>query len=387
MSFFTADRLLLKLIGLTVCNHLVLCAMRVALVLNALKEGASAVDVGILVGCFALLPMFFSVTIGRRIDRDPRKPMLLGSCGMLVSVLLPLISSALPVLFLSALLAGLAFSTFSIATQHVTGEIGTVSQRAHNYSLLSVGNSLSVFSGPLAAGFTIDHFGFGTVFLFLLLLPVVPITVLAKRWLTLPQPHAVSATPGNALDLWRQPQLRALLLINLLISGGWDVHAILVPVYGNQVGFSASEIGVVLAAFGIATFVVRLVMPFIIHRFTETHVLKAALITAGALYLIFPFLESVTLLSAISFALGFALGSGQPMVLALLHTHAPRGRTGEAAGLRLALLQGASVTVPVAFGGLGASVGIWPVLWLCAAVLIGGHRLVVRFQKNDTGDA
>ncbi|MDR0770528.1 MAG: MFS transporter [Burkholderiales bacterium] len=381
MRVFAADSLLLKLIGLTICNHLVLCAMRVTLVLNALKGGASAIAVGVLISCFALLPMFFSVAIGRRVDRNPRRPMLLGSCGVLVSALLPLLSSALPVLFLSALLCGLAFSTFSIASQKVTGEIGPVSRRAHNYSLLAVGNSFSVFAGPLVAGFAIDHFGFNTVFLILLFLPAIPIAVLARRKLELPQPQTFSSAPGSAFDLWRLPELRTLLLINVLISGSWDVHAILVPVYGHQIGFSASEIGVVLAAFGIATFAVRLVMPFIIRRFAETQVLKTALIVSGVLYLLFPFLDSVALLSALSFALGCALGSGQPMVLALLHTHAPRGRTGEAVGLRLALLQGSSVTVPVAFGGLGASVGIWPVLWVCATVLIGGHRLVTKFQK------
>jgi MFS family permease len=365
-----------KLIGLTICNQLTQNAMRVTLVLYALKEGASALTVGVLMGCFALLPMFFSVAIGRHIDRDPYIPLLAGSCGVLASVVLPLFLPFMPVFFISALLCGFAFSTFTIAVQHITGELGGPSERARNYSLLSVGNSFSVFAGPLLAGFVIDHFGFLAIFVLLLFFPVVPIYVLYKRKLLLLKPQRdLPNRTGGILTLLQIRPLRHLLLINVMISAGWEIHAILVPVYGHSIDLSASQIGVVLSAFGIATFVVRLVMPFIMRHFSETQILRIALIAAGAAYLVFPFVESAFLLTVISFVLGFFLGSGQPMVLALLYSNSPRGRAGEAAGLRLAFLQGASVGMPIAFGALGASIGIWPVLWACSALLFAGQRL------------
>ena len=74
----------------------------------------------------------------------------------------------------------------------------------------------------------------------------------------------------------------------------------------------------------------------------------------------------------ISFFLGLGLGSGQPMVMALLHTHAPPGRMGEAAGVRMSLVQSIAVAVPLVFGALGTSIGLAPVLWSVGACLATG---------------
>ena len=74
---------------------------------------------------------------------------------------------------------------------------------------------------------------------------------------------------------------------------------------------------------------------------------------------------------ALSFCLGLGLGSGQPMVMALLHSHAPPGRMGEAAGVRMALVNSMSVAVPLLFGAVGATVGLAPVFWSVGACL---HR-------------
>ena len=116
----------------------------------------------------------------------------------------------------------------------------------------------------------------------------------------------------------------------------------------------------ILASFAAATFVVRLAMPWIARRANERQVLTVALVCAGAVYLAFPFLTSAPALGALSFVLGLGLGSGQPMVLSLLHAHAPPGRVGEAVGMRMSLMQTMAVAVPLVFGALGSSIGILP---------------------------
>jgi hypothetical protein len=129
----------------------------------------------------------------------------------------------------------------------------------------------------------------------------------------------------------------------------------------------------VLAAFAAATFIVRLAMPFVVRRATEHQVLTGSLFVAAGVYLLFPLVERPAALMMLSFALGLGVGTGQPMVMSLLHKHAPPGRMGEAAGLRMSLINIMSVGVPIAFGALGASIGIGPVLWsVCAGLGIGG---------------
>ena len=96
----------------------------------------------------------------------------------------------------------------------------------------------------------------------------------------------------------------------------------------------------------------------------EFEVLTTALFIAGAVYVLFPFVEHVGPLMALSFTLGLALGSAQPMVMSLLHSIAPAGRMGEAVGLRMSIINASTFAVPLLFGAIGSSIGIGPVFWL-----------------------
>ena len=164
--------------------------------------------------------------------------------------------------------------------------------------------------------------------------------MLARGGLAFPAPHRHqgSAHHGGVRVLLRHRTLRRLFAINALFAAGWDLFTVFVPVYGARIGLSASEIGLVLSTFAAATFVVRFLMPRIARSYSEQQVLTIALFVAGAVYLLFPLAQSAPALLVLSFCLGLGLGSGQPMVMALLHTQAPHGRMGEAAGARVSLV-------------------------------------------------
>jgi MFS family permease len=180
------------------------------------------------------------------------------------------------------------------------------------------------------------------------------------------------------MALLRHRTLRRVFAINALLSMGWDLHSIFVPIYGAKIGLTASEIGLVLSSFAAATFAVRFSMGAISRRMSEQQVLTTALFLAGAVYLVFPFSTNVPWLLSLSFVLGLGLGSGQPMVLSLLHTHSPPGRVGEAAGVRMSLINMMAVGVPLALGAVGASVGIGPVFWSVGACLMTGGFMARR---------
>jgi sugar phosphate permease len=164
----------------------------------------------------------------------------------------------------------------------------------------------------------------------------------------------------------------------VLCTLGWDLHTIVIPVYGAGIGLSASQIGVILASFAAATFVVRFSMRWIVRRATPHQVLTLALFIAGSVYMLFPFVHTAGALMAMSFTLGLGLGMSQPMVMSLLHSHAPAGRTGEAAGLRMSLVQSMACAVPLAFGAVGATVGLTPVFWSVGVCLATGGWLTKR---------
>ncbi len=376
-------RTLVAVIALGICNHVVLAGTRVTVALTALAEGESAAVVGALLALFAFVPMLIGVLVGRFADRvGVRKPMLAGSIGIGIGAALPFAQPGLPSLFVAATLIGGSFTLFQVATQKATGDLGAPTQRARNFSLLALGYSTSLFAGPLVAGFAIDHIGNTRTFGVLALVALVPIAVLATGKLALPraQRSGGGAAFSGMLELLRHAKLRRLLAINALFAIGWDLQSIFVPVYGNQIGLTASQIGMVLSAFATATFVVRFAMPAIARRVSEVRVLAAALLVAGGAFLAFPFATSGTALAAVCFVTGLGLGGGQPMVMSLLHAHAPAGRMGEAAGLRMSLINALGFAVPLVFGAAGGAIGIAPVLWAVGLGLMAGGYLTRRVR-------
>ena len=377
-------RTLAALIPLGIANHSVLTGSRVVVSLNALELGASPFTVGVLMSLYALLPMLFAVAAGRSSDRfGTRWPMVFGSAVTGVGATLPFAFPGLPMLYASATLVGVGFMVFQLATQNAAGELGGPNARPRNFSLLALGYSVSGFIGPLFAGFAIDHFGFRAAFAAFALVPLVPLALLGSGRLAVPGRHhrAEVKHHGGILSLLGHRKLRRVFAINALLSLAWDLHSIFVPIYGAKIGLSASQIGLVLASFAAATFIVRFFMPAIARRAGEQQVLTAAMLSAGAVYLVFPFLQSVPALLALSFALGLGLGGGQPMVMSLLHTHAPPGRVGEAAGVRMSLVNSMAFAAPLALGAVGASIGIAPVFWSVGACLLTGGVLTRRADR------
>ncbi len=374
-------RLFAAIVSLGIANHTVLAGARVAVSLDALSHGATPATVGTLMALFAILPMLLGLWAGRVSDRvHCRVPMIGGCVGLVVATMLPALVPGYPALVVAATLVGFASIVFQVAVQHVAGELGEPAKRAKRFALVALAYSVSGMLGPLVAGFSIDHLGFRATFALLALIPLAPLAILASNRLALPGPVARDADTHRhgAFDLVRRPAMRRVLAINALFAIGWDLHTVFVPIVGARIGLSASEIGTVIAVFGFATFVVRFAMPWVASRVAETSVLAGALFVAAAAYAGFPFATGAPTLAALSFMLGLGLGSGQPMVMALLATRAPPGRMGEAAGLRMSLVQTSAVAVPLAFGAIGSTLGLVPVFWGIGALLLGGGVVARR---------
>ena len=94
-------------------NHAAFAGSRVVVALYALDHGASQMTIGVFMALYALCPMLIAVHIGKFADRvGPRMPMLMGSTGVTVALLLPPLFPGLTVLFISALLIGTSFHFF-----------------------------------------------------------------------------------------------------------------------------------------------------------------------------------------------------------------------------------------------------------------------------------
>jgi len=168
-----------------------------------------------------------------------------------------------------------------------------------------------------------------------------------------------------------------------LISMSWDLQSFVVPVHGTRVGLSASQIGFVLGAFAVATFTIRLAMPWLSRRFSEWQVLTYTLFNTMVAFLLFPLFSSLAPLMAVAFLLGLGLGAAQPNVMSLLHARSPEGRVGEALGLRTTIMNSSHVVLPLVFGAFGSVLGAGAMLWAMAAVVCGGGAAALRWGKHN----
>lgn len=380
MSSALPSRTLAAMIALGIANHMILSGGRVVVTLDAIHMGGSPALVGLLMALFALLPMFLSVIAGRLVDRiGARRPMLWGSIGCVAAAALPALWPALPSLFIAALLAGLSFMMFQVPLQRVTGELSHGPTRAVNFSWLALGFSLSGFAGPLVAGFAIEGLGYRGAFALLAASPILAVLVLARGRVALPdvKRREKPDKAGATLDLLRNRELRRVLALNALFALGWDLHTVFVPLYGSQIGLSAVQIGAILSAFAAATIAVRLGLPLLARGTSEQGLLRASLVSAAGVYLAFPFVVDPLLLATLSFVLGLGLGTGQPLLMSLLHDHAPAGRVGETVGMRMSMIQTMAVAVPLVFGTLGGTVGLLPMFWT-VGLFLGGGGLYAR---------
>jgi predicted MFS family arabinose efflux permease len=372
---------LLRLIAVAVTAHVALGAARVTTALYALSLQASAFTVGTLIALFAVFPMLLAVPMGRVIDRiGVRRPLMAGCLLASAGVVLAATVRGLTVLYPAAILIGTGFMAIFIGAQHAVGALAPADQRTASYSRLSLGFSISSFTGPLIAGFVIDHSHYSVAYLCCGAFTLTAFLLSASGALRgLPVSTApANQSKGSPLQLLRDRELRRIYLVGILLAAAWDLFTFVTPVRGSQLGYSASTIGMILATFAAATFVVRLAMPGIVRRYREWQVLTAALSIAACCYLLFPFTEQPWALAATAFVLGLALGSGQPNVLALLHTNAPPGRGAEAIGIRATIGNASSAFLPLAFGAAGATLGLLIVFWGLGAIIACGVPLAAR---------
>lgn len=380
---------LLMLIGVAVTAHVALAAARVTTALYALSLHASEFTVGTLIALFAFVPMFLAVPMGRVIDRiGVRRPLMAGCALASVGVTLAATVPGLGILYVAVVLIGTGFMAIFIGTQHAVGTLSTPDERAANFSRLSLGFSVSAFMGPLIAGFAIDHAHYSVAYLICGAFALTAFILAASGALRdLPLHSSPPNTrKGSAFKMLLDPEMRRIYTVGILLAAAWDLFTFVTPIRGSQLGFSASTIGMILATFSVATFIVRLAMPRIVRHFREWQILTGALSAATACYVLFPFMQQPLTMAATAAGLGLALGTGQPNVLALLHHNAPAGRGAEAIGIRATIGNASAVMLPIAFGAAGTALGQFAVFWGLGAIIACGVPLAARkaFKRFDS---
>jgi MFS family permease len=348
-------------------------AGRVLLALYALHLGAQPLTVGVLAATFSVFPMLLSLLAGRFADRfGSRWPLIVGAaggaCGMLVPYLLP----QMPALFVAAALNGFAFTFINVALQNLVGLLSDTHERARNFSNFSLALAVASFVGPLLVGFSIDHAGYGYACLYVVAVSLIPVGLLVTKKISVPPVPPEAERPGSVRETLARPGVWRVLATSSLVVTGIEMYQFYLPIYAYSINLSASVIGVVLATYSAAAFVVRLIMPRLLKTWSVERLLAYSFYLGAATLMLVPLFQNGLVLALTSFMFGIGMGCCQPITMMLTFSRSAEGRSGEALGLRLTVNHLTRVIAPVVFGSIGSAFGLLAVFWGNAALLGGG---------------
>lgn len=363
-------------------NHVVMRGTTLCVLLTAVHLGASPVLVGLLAALFNAPVVFTSVAMGRVFDRgNARLPLLIAALVMSAGTLAAFLWGGLWPLFVVSLAVGTGYNVFVVGGHQQVGRHGGPADKVANYSMSMQANSLANFIAPIITGFAIDGIGHANTFLMLAVLPLLSAAVLASGVLKFvpadaPAAGAGAKRRGNALELLRPPLMRRIFTGAVLAFVALNFYYFLVPVYGVQVGLSASQIGMIVGALGVSMVLVRGFAPMVARRVRPWQMMIVSIAATGIGLMVLPLFSQLGSLLAISFALGLVLGAGAPLALALMNEASPEGRGGEVMGLRLSILNGMQTVVPLGAGAISGAVGVAPVFaGLGLALLAGAYYM------------
>jgi predicted MFS family arabinose efflux permease len=245
-----------------------------------------------------------------------------------------------------------------------------------NYANFGLTNAIGQFFAPLVVGFSIDHLGHAQACVIVSALAIAPIAMLVFAGAGLPKGSAKpSKAGGGMLHQLADPGTRKVLAISSLMVTGIDLFIFYMPIYGHQLGLSATVIGAILACYAAASFLTRIVLAWLLRRYSLQQVLMGAFCLMALSFLVLPLMSGAVMLGLIGFVFGLGAGCGQPITMSLSFSNASEGRSGEAMGLRMAVNHGTRVAIPVVFGSIGSVFGLFPVFWINALLLTGGVTL------------
>ena len=395
------------LFALTVCQlglHSCMHGMRVAIPLQALSQGYTALTVGVLVAMFAVIPAIFAISFGRLTDEvGYHAPVRFAALLCIASGLTLAFSDSLYALGLGAALCGAGSGFGVIAIQRTASNLSaTTAGRIRIFSWIALAPALAGLIGPSLAGLIIDNIGYRMAFAALGCLPVLTLLFSASVPNLAPKLEPKKASekptkdvndvmhrgPKKAMDLLRNTSMRQLLFINVLVAASWDLHSFVIPILGHERGFSATAIGGIFAAFSAASITIRVVLPIFSKRVPAPTLMLAAISLAAITFAVYPMTDSALGMAVCGFVFGIAIGSVHPVIMATLHDVTPSGRIGESLAIRSLMTQVSMATTPLVFGLVGLSMGAPVLLWTMAGILsLGGWqstRLFSNMQKTNS---
>ena len=360
---------------------------------RALEIGMDPGSLGFVAAAFAVAPVVFALSIGRRIDQWGPFVFLVGSSLVMVvaSLGLAYAGSAAALLGLIGVL-GLGQLVFVVADQTLVGSRTPTGAYDSRFGSLSFVASLGQLIGPAAAGVVAaDGTPEGTSRALVLgaVLSLAAIPLALVLWRRDPGPAravpAVRPPAPSVLSILRMPGMGPAMLASMTVLATMDVMTVYLPALGEERGLAVATVGALLAVRAGASMASRLFLGRLVAFFGRDRLLIGSLAVAAGAVAALPFLPLPLAFVAMAIA-GTTLGLGQPMTMSWVAARATESARGTAMSLRLLGNRVGQVLIPLAAGSVAVVTGTSGVL-AAAGATVAVSAVVVAARRPPSGPA
>ncbi|MFA1820059.1 MFS transporter [Virgibacillus oceani] len=355
--------------------------------------GASTFEIGVIIACFSVLPLFLAVKLGHWVDKVGQLlPLLISTVFGAVAMVLPFIFDNLSGVYISQLIGGVSQTIFALSAQSFVSYGVSGNRREKNISIFSMGVAGGGFIGPFLSGYLADLLGFSiTIALFssviliaFLIILRIYIQVQSKLKYKSIRIQNSRQTEDNLIYLLKNKNLRKAILISMLILLAKDLYLYYFPLLANNIGFSATAIGVIIGLHNGAGILIRWFLIKLIVKWGKSEVIVASILLSGLFLGLLPLTDTLIISAIISILLGAMLGIGQPLSISSTVNYSPEYRTGQVLGLRLTFNRFTQFTSPIIFGGIASLFNLASIFIIVAIILgIGSTQSFIRGNSRQ----
>lgn len=227
--------------------------MRIPIVpLFARSEGATATEVGLIVGLFMLVAAVSAIPVGRASDRWGRKRLILFgiTLGGLTSLVLPALHTAGQMMLLYAV-AGLGVSAFTPSMISYAGDVGKPGEMGRVYGWITTAQYAGMTLGPALGGLAAGVWGYRSTFLASAAMLAMAFGTASCGLPTLPRAVPVGSPVADRHQALREVFTNRTILgcwlSTFCVTFTWGVPLSFFPLYAQDAGYSAGNIGVFFA--------------------------------------------------------------------------------------------------------------------------------------------
>lgn len=330
------------------------------------KLGATATEVGLLVGVYAACQLVSGPLLGRASDFTGRKPLLiLSQIGTLIGFLVLAFAPSLWVVFVARIIDGATAGNLSLAQAYIS-DVTRPEERAKSFGVIGIAFGMGFLIGPAISGY-LAKFSYQ---LPIFAAAALSATSIVATTFLLPavKTAARSEGPGGrrlSLLQWgeygryfRQPNLAALLFEFLAFGLSFSMFTVGFPLYAQRrlvwhgAPFEPEQVGFTWAYAGfLGIFLQGPMLGKLVRRFGEANLNRVGFLAYAAGYTILAFTYSIPMLilaTTVS-AIGTLV---RPTLTSMITQAAPREEQGVVLGLTQSLTSTAQILGPPLAGFL-----------------------------------